>query len=96
MVKPTFGRVGEDITIHEVISKKDLNKISLNAFFFPKNWVAQKKFNSFPLKTKDGNKHICIGVFVIDGKACGFYGRMSDKPRIDSNAQEMAILIEKN
>ena len=37
---------------------------------------------------------ICIGVFTVDGKMAGFYGRVSPYPRIDANARDIPILVE--
>jgi len=53
-------------------------------------------FKSVPLKTSDGEEfHLCLGVFTVDGKSAGFYARISDSARIDENAQDIAVLIEK-
>jgi hypothetical protein len=32
-------------------------------------------------------------VFTVQGKAAGFYGRISSRPRIDALAQDIAILV---
>lgn len=37
--------------------------------------------------------HLCIGVFTVDGKAAGFYGRMSQFARIDSRAKDVPVLV---
>jgi hypothetical protein len=33
-------------------------------------------------------------VFTIEGKAAGFYGRVAERPIIDQNAQDVAVLIK--
>jgi hypothetical protein len=35
----------------------------------------------------------CIGVYTIDGKAAGVYGRVGKKPIIDQYAFEAAVLV---
>ncbi|TYQ14582.1 UNVERIFIED_CONTAM: glutathionylspermidine synthase [Acetivibrio alkalicellulosi] len=93
ILKPALGRVGEDITIREVITKNDWTRIAKSAKMFPKEWVAQRRFESFPLKSSKGERHLCIGVFTVQGKASGFYGRISSFPRIDHKAQDIAVLV---
>ncbi len=94
--KPALGRVGEGISIKEAISSKEYNQILKNVKKHPKEWIAQRKFESVPLKTENGEQfHLCVGVFAIDGKSAGFYGRISPYARIDANAKDIPILIVK-
>ena len=95
ILKPAFGRVGGDISIPEAISPKERIRIYRDATFFPNRWVAQRRFNSLPLPGSTGNHHLCIGVFTVNGRAAGFYGRLSFLPRIDERAQDIAVLIER-
>lgn len=94
--KPAFGRVGEDISIVEAITEKELKKIRKKVRWNSRDWVAQKKFKSKPLLTEDGEAyHLCIGVFTVNGKCAGFYGRISPFPRIDARAKDIPILVER-
>lgn len=94
--KPALGRVGEGISIKSVISNKELSKIEKAVKKEPTNWVAQQMFYSQPIETIDHELfHLCIGVFTIDGKRAGFYGRISPYARIDANAKDIPILILK-
>lgn len=94
--KPTLGRVGEYITIKSVVADDELKKIKKAVKKEPKNWVAQEMFHSRKIETTDGNSfHLCIGVFTVDGKRAGFYGRISPYPRIDAYAKDIPILIMK-
>lgn len=94
--KPALGRVGEGISITEAISSKEHRKIEKSARRTPKHWVAQKRFNSQPLVSADGTSyHLCVGVFTVNGIFAGFYGRISPYPRIDANAKDLPILVQK-
>jgi glutathionylspermidine synthase len=94
--KPALGRVGEGISIKSVVLKKELIKITKAANKEPKNWVAQQMFYSQPLTTLDNqNFHLCVGVFTVNGKRAGFYGRISPYARIDANAKDIPILVMK-
>jgi uncharacterized circularly permuted ATP-grasp superfamily protein len=100
--KPALGRVGEGILIKEAISPKEQAQIIKAVQKEPKNWVAQRRFNSLPIPVAGGKDpgspeyHVCIGVFTVDSKNAGFYGRISPYPRIDANAIDIPVLIEKD
>ena len=94
--KPALGRVGEGISIKGAIPPKEVKKITKAALRSPKNWIAQQMFYSQPFITEEKEEmHICIGVFTVDGKRAGFYGRVSPYIRIDANAKDIPILIVK-
>ena len=94
--KPAYGRVGEFIGIKEACTKKEYEQILKEVKLTPKNYLAQKKFISRPLTGADGKEyHVCLGSYTVNGKHAGFYSRISDVPRIDSNAADIAVLIER-
>ena len=35
----------------------------------------------------------CLGVYTIDGRAAGIYGRIAPKPFIDYAAVDVAVLV---
>ena len=94
--KPAYGRVGENISIKESCSAKEYKQIMNAVRWKPKQYIAQKKFVSKPLIGEDGKEyHVCMGSYTIDGSHAGFYARVSDTPRIDSNAADIPVLIER-
>jgi glutathionylspermidine synthase len=95
--KPAMGRVGEGISIKITGREKEQKKIERDARKRPKEWVAQKQFQSKPLVTDEGERyHLCLGVFTVQGKAAGFYGRVSQYPLIDANAIDIPVLVERS
>lgn len=93
--KPAYGRVGERISIKEACKDNEYKKILKDVKRYPKRYIAQKRFNSVPLISENGEKfHVCIGSYSVDGEHAGFYARISDLPRIDSNAADIPVLIE--
>ena len=93
--KPACGRVGEDISIKEACLEGEYNKIMKSVKRHPKEFLAQKMFISKPVESDENEKfHVCIGSYSVDGKHAGYYARISTKPRIDSNAQDIPVLIE--
>ena len=94
--KPAYGRVGEGISIREAIDIKEYEKILRDVRRHPSRFVAQKKFTSRPLEGEEGQQyHVCLGSYAIDGAHGGYYARISATPRIDSNAADIPVLIER-
>ena len=95
--KPACGRVGEKISIKEACSDKEYKEILKDVSMHPKKYIAQEKFISKPIKgLSDKLYHVCLGSYAIDGKHAGFYARISDKPRIDSSAEDIPVIIKRD
>lgn len=93
--KPACGRVGENISIKEACKDDEYKKIIEDVKKHPKQYLAQKRFNSKPLISEEGESfHVCLGSYSVDGKHAGYYARISKTPRIDSNAADIPVIIE--
>lgn len=93
--KPACGRVGEKISIKEACKEDEYKEIITDVKKHPKQYLAQKKFNSKPVISEEGEEfHVCLGSYTVDGKHSGYYARISQTPRIDSNAADIPVLIE--
>ena len=96
IVKPAFGRVGEDVSVKGAISEKEYRRLVKTARGDHKGWIAQRLFHSIPLQADNGDRrHLCVGVFTVDGRSAGMYGRASPYPRMDANAIDIPILVKK-
>jgi len=94
--KPVYGRVGEKISIKEACKGDEYQKIIKDMKKHPKQYLAQKKFESLPVKGEDGKEyHVCLGSYTIEGEHAGYYARISEYPRIDSYAADIPVLIER-
>ena len=94
--KPACGRVGEKISIKEACKDDEYEKIIADVKKHPKKYLAQKRFNSKPVISEDGESfHVCLGSYSGDGNHSGYYARISKLPRIDSNAADIPVLIER-
>jgi hypothetical protein len=94
ILKPALGRVGEGIGMPGITPRAELADIFWAARKNPSEWVAQARFTAVPIATERAPLYPCIGVFTIEGKAAGFYGRVAERPIIDQNAQDVAVLIK--
>jgi hypothetical protein len=45
-----------------------------------------------PVTTADGDVYPCLGVYTIDSRVVGAYGRLAPRPLIDSRASDAAVL----
>lgn len=94
--KPVYGRVGEMIGIKEACEKDEYKQILREVKLTPKNYLAQKQFISQPLEGVDGETyHVCLGSYTVDTKHAGYYARISKTRRVDSNAADIPVLIER-
>ena len=94
--KPTLGRIGESISIKSACTKEEYKQILRDVKLHKNHYIAQKMFNSQALTTETGeNIHVCIGAYSVEGMFAGFYARGSTTQRIDSNAIDMPVLIER-
>ena len=96
VLKPAFGRVGEDVGIRGVTADDAYGAILRSMRKHPQDWAAQRRFQILPVETEGGPMYPCIGVYTVGGKAAGLYGRVSRSPLIDHNALDAAVLLREN
>jgi glutathionylspermidine synthase len=94
VLKASLGRVGEEVGIRGVTGEKELLKIERWARRRPGRWIAQRKFEALALSADGGTIYPCIGVFTVDGKACGAYTRAASRALVDGRARDVALLLE--
>jgi len=94
VLKPALGRVGEAIGLHGVTEERQWKAIRRSARWGSRHWVAQRRFTPTPLEVEGRVWHVCFGVYTIDGRAAGIYGRVAPQPLINHLAREVAVLVE--
>jgi glutathionylspermidine synthase len=94
VLKPALGRVGDGIGLRGATGAKDWSRIARNASWFPRAWVAQRRFETLPIQTSLGQLYPTLGVYVIDGRASGIYARCAGNALIDYRSHEAAVLVE--
>ena len=95
VIKPVWGRAGAAVAIEGVTEERAYKGILRRVSREPTGWVAQRRFESVAVPTEQGPRHVCLGVFTIDGRAAGAYGRMAQKALVDGYAEEIALLIRR-
>jgi hypothetical protein len=94
LVKTALCNTGDTVCIRELMPAGEWLRTRLAVQLRPGNWVAQKRFDSVPVETPIGPRHVCIGVYTVNGRAAGAYARFSAKPVIDFAAVDVALLLE--
>ena len=93
VLKPVFGRVGEDVGIRGVTAPAEYERIGRAARRRPVQWIAQQRFHVTPVATEGGAVFPCIGVYTVNGRFGGLYGRAARTPLINGSAFDVAVLI---
>ncbi|HUO08938.1 MAG TPA: glutathionylspermidine synthase family protein [Phycisphaerae bacterium] len=93
VLKPALGRVGDGIGMAGVTAAREWKGILRGVRWFPRYWAAQERFRAVALPGPEGEVYPCLGVFTVDGRAAGIYGRVAKRPLIDDRAQDVAVLI---
>jgi len=93
LIKPAFGRVGEGIGMRNVTSDEEFRRLQQLASKRPEEWIAQERFETTPVQTEDGQVYPCVGIFTVNGKFAGIYGRASRTPLVNQDAQDVAVLV---
>jgi hypothetical protein len=75
-------------------ARKTWRRIAQSARWFPRFWVAQRRFDIVPVETSLGRVYPTFGVYVINERACGIYARCAASSLIDYRSHEAAVLIE--
>jgi len=94
LVKSALSNTGDDVSIRALLTPREWRAVRWAAHLHPGRWLAQRRFESLPIETPVGSMHACVGVYTIDGRAAGAYGRLAHKPVIDYAAVDAALLLE--
>ncbi len=85
---------GDTVCMRELMPANHWFQTRLDVFLRPSKWVAQRRFQSVPVSTPAGPRHVCIGVYTVNGQAAGAYARLAEKPLVDFSAVDVALLID--
>jgi hypothetical protein len=94
VLKAALGRLGEDVLVWGATPGRERHAIRAAARRFPRRWVAQRRFRSRAIDSPVGPVMPCVGVYVVDGRAVGAYGRVGRSARIDGASLEMPVMVD--
>jgi len=93
ILKSAYCNTGDTVSMRPHMTPLQWATLALRVSLAPSGWVAQRRFVTVPLETPIGPRLPCIGVYTVDGRAAGVYGRVTEKPFIDGAATDAAVLI---
>lgn len=94
LLKTAMCNNGDTVSIRQLMRPNDWLWTQVSARVCPGGWVAQRRFESVPVSTPVGPRHVCVGIYIVNGRAAGAYARLSEKPVIDFAAVDVALLLE--
>jgi hypothetical protein len=92
-LKAAFGNNGDEVIDRARCPRGVWAKAAWSARLWPIAWVAQKRFEAVPISTPQGAMYPCLGVYTVNGRSAGIYGRMARKPFIDYSAVDVPVLV---
>lgn len=96
LLKTAYCNTGDTVSIRELMPRRAWLGTRLSAWLRPNHWLAQRRFESVPIPTPAGPRHVCLGIYTVNGRAAGAYVRLAEKPVIDFAAVDAALLIEED
>jgi glutathionylspermidine synthase len=96
VLKQAFCNTGDSVFWPGSADKTRWQAALWNARLRPSRWVAQRRFEALALETPVGPLYPCLGVYTINGRVSGIYGRLARRPLIDSRATDVAVLIRED
>ncbi len=94
ILKTAYCNTGDTVALPDGPDHRRWNRAVWEARLHPGRWVAQRRFEAQPIPTPCGLMYPCLGVYTIDGRAAGIFGRIAPSPLIDLAAIEVAVLRE--
>ena len=93
LVKSALCDCGDTVAMRSLLSDDQWRSAARAVRRSPGSWVAQKRFATCPLQSPAGTIYPCVGVYAVNGRPAGIYGRFSRSPLIDFAAVDVAVLI---
>jgi glutathionylspermidine synthase len=94
LLKTAFCNTGDTVTARDLLTPKQWRAACRNVWLRPGQWVAQRRFETVAVDTPMGEVYPCVGVYTVNGRACGAYTRIAPRAVIDYRAVDAALLVE--
>lgn len=94
VLKAAFCNTGDQVAIRRELPERQWRRLS-RAIRWSSGWIAQERFEPIPVQTPNGAVFPCIGVYTVNGRAAGIYGRIAPRRVIDFAAIDVAVLVDK-
>jgi hypothetical protein len=85
---------GDTVVDPRRLTPRERIKLAWHIRLHGRRWLAQRRFETVPIDSPVGPIYPCIGVYVVDGRVAGAYGRFASGPVIDYAAVDAAVFID--
>ena len=93
VLKAAYSNTGDEVHIGAELPAGEWGKLLRTARRNSSGWIAQRRFDTTPLKSTSGPVKPCVGVFVVGSRAVGAYVRLSTTQITDAHAMETPLFI---
>lgn len=93
VLKTSMCNTGDEVVLRPMANERQWKRIAREVRWVPGRWVAQRRFETQPVDTPVGRMFPCVGVYTLNGRACGAYARLSKTPVVNYSAMDVALLI---
>jgi hypothetical protein len=94
LLKTALCNNGDTVSIRELMKPADWLRTRITVRLRPTQWLAQRRFESLPVATPAGPRHVCVGVYTVNGKSAGAYARLAERTIVDFTATDVALLLD--
>ena len=94
VLKSSMCNTGDSVKIRSQMPRHEWLRARIQAALQSQTWIAQRRFLSAPVSTPFGSRHVCVGVYTVNGRAVGAYARLAENPLINFAAVDVALLLE--
>jgi hypothetical protein len=94
VLKRSYSNTGDAVISRRWARQAEYGWALVQGLVTPTEWTAQRCFETLRIATPNGLMRPCLGVYVVNGRACGIYCRLSPHPIVDFSAIDTAVLVE--
>jgi glutathionylspermidine synthase len=92
VVKRDLSRVGDHVYVGSLIDREDFRGILEEiAGVDDQAWIAQRYVPQKPIPTPWGERLITLGVYLLDGRFCGYFARFSKESHCSHDALVLPV-----
>jgi glutathionylspermidine synthase len=97
VLKRALGRVGDQVFVGALID--DVSWASLVAEVLGlcaagESWIAQRFVRQRPIPTPWGDRYVTLGAYVLDGRFCGYFARITPSSHVSHDALCVPVFAE--
>jgi len=94
LLKSAFCNTGDAVMTRGITPPAQWRRAAWEATWRPSGWVAQRRFEPVRIETPIGAAFPCVGIYTVNARAAGIYGRLTTRHVIDYAAVDVAVLVE--